>query len=406
MSQPSIAADERALLLETLLAVATSLARPRPLGDNVTDALTAVVESLGLDRGVMRTPLPDGSFELIAEVGQLSGNWLGPMPAKSNSTVARAYNSRTSVVENHHIPNGRSASVNDTAAMLSTAAFPLMYMDDCLGVLHFGSVSEDFFDDARLTFLSSVAQGCGALLYNAQLRDTMERQLRLASDRSEFIEIASHELRTPIAVISGYTELMINSGSFPDKEMGWLAQAQKEATRLGRIVDDLVTLEWMRSGDERGRTDEFSLSYLLGQVWEKTAADWPEAELRIDSIEDVTVIGDLQRLIRVVASVVDNTFRHSGAASAHLATSFDQGHERCKVVVSDNGHGFPEGFTLSDIGMFSRPDYTMTSNVRGLGLGLFVVKTFLESVGGKLSISSSDKGAVVEMQFPVLMTAA
>ena len=406
MSDSTTLVDERELLLETLLGVATALACPRPLQDNLDETLSIVVDVLGLDRGVLRAPRPDGALVLLAEAGPAAAQHPPtPVIKPGDSLDSLAYTERQAFVENDHKPGGRTGRKIPGVALRSTAAFPVLYMDDCLGTLHFGSVTEGFFTDSRVTFLSAIAGGYGALLYNAKLRDSMERQLRLASDRSEFIEIASHELRTPIAVISGYTELMINSGSFPDKELNWLAQTHKEAARLARIVDDLVALEWMRSGDEQGRADEFSLRYLLDEIKGSIATDWPQAELPIDRPEDGTIIGDLRRLVRIVSAVVDNALRHSGASSARLSASFDPERKYCKIVVVDKGHGFPEGFAAADIGIFSRPDYSNTSNIRGLGLGLFVVKTFLDSIGGTLSISSSESGATVAMYFPAMMTA-
>ena len=343
---------------------------------------------------------------LIAEVGPAASFHPAPPKLIPGTTSSKAFIKRTPIVDNDHTRGRISGRAANQTGLRAIATFPVEHMGDILGVMNFGSMTPAFFTESRVTFLSAVANECAVLLYNARLRDDMERQLRLANDRSEFIAIASHELRTPISVISGFTELLIDSGRHADIELECLSSVLAQAIRLSKTVDDLVNLEWMRSGDQMGNGHAFVLSDLLGQVDALIDADWPNAELQIDWNEDSKIIGDASRLQRVVAAVVDNAFRHSKGTSVTLIGATDDDRSQCRITVRDDGCGFPEGFTTDDIALFRRPSHAKAPTNHGLGLGLFVVKTFLESVGGTLSVTSDPSGTAVEMRFPTVMDAA
>lgn len=396
---------EGALLIDTLLEVASALAAPQPLTENLTKVLEAVITALKLDRGSLYAPNDDGSIELVAEVGPASVSHPASSFVPPGTTPYRAFHERRLVVDNDHTPGRLTGRVVAAGSGLrSIAAFPVEHMGERLGVLHFGSLMPAFFTESRITFLFAVARDCAALVYNAKLREATEAQLRLANDRSEFIAIASHELRTPISVISGFAELLIDSDRYSGVELECLTSVMAQAIRLSKTVDDLVNLEWMRSGDQMGHGTPFRISELLQDVRELVVGNWPNATFRIVWDTDDEIVGDLTRLKAVLASVVDNAYRHGGATAVVLEASTDPTQGLCRLLVRDNGCGFPEGFTTDDIALFQRPSYETTSNKVGIGLGLFVVKTFVESVGGTLSLASDQDGTVVEMQFPNVMT--
>lgn len=392
--------DEQPLLLDTLLQVANALARPLPLQENVAAALAPVVAALELDRGVLYAPKANGLLQMLGQAGPHIANQPASLNLFPGAISIQAFDQHEAIVENNHMPGQRSGRQAHEANLHSLAAFPVDHNGEQLGVLHFGSTSGEFFNESRLAFSSAVANALGTLLYNAKLRDAMERQLRLSADRSEFIKMATHELLNPITVISGYTELMLKMESFAAQDRKWLTHVKAESNRLSKIVKDLSTLEWMRHGAERTHSDTFSLSHLLGNVSATVREDWPACYLRLTVNGDVDIVSDERRLRHVVCVAIDNAFRHAGVTSAEIVASVDPIRGRCTISVIDHGVGFPDGYTVDDISIFARPDYDYSSNVRGLGLGLFIVKSFLESCGGALSIDSSEQGATVTMELP------
>ncbi|MFC6238960.1 sensor histidine kinase [Longivirga aurantiaca] len=255
---------------------------------------------------------------------------------------------------------------------------------------------------------STTEVGQVGLAVNAML-DHVETSLRTRAETEDrlrrFVSDAGHELRTPLASVRGYAELM-RRGAATDPEAAAQAAARIEAaaSRMGLLVEDLLLLASL--DEERPLSqDRLELGPLvadavaevsataLDHVW---AADVPE------ELVPVAVIGDASRLHQAVANLLANARAHTPAGT-HVTAVVGRDSATAWVEVRDDGPGFPEDLIPRATERFARGDYSRSRATGGSGLGLAIVKAVAEAHGGTLTVGNAAEGsgAVVRLTLPL-----
>jgi len=214
-----------------------------------------------------------------------------------------------------------------------------------------------------------------------QLTGVLNRMLAsLESSREierRFLADASHELRTPVTALLGNVEYVARHGASPDV----IADLERDAARLARLVDDLLVLERVSAPAQEQRAVE--LDAVLAGVLCRHAAD---GRIRSESIEAVAVIGDSDALARAIENLIENALVH-GPAGGAVTVGLRREGERALVSVSDEGPG-PAGDQHEQL--FKRfwrgPE---ASQRPGSGLGLSIVDTIVERHGGRIRVDGS-----------------
>ncbi len=228
--------------------------------------------------------------------------------------------------------------------------------------------------------------------------DGMLGRLRVAFQRERaFVDDASHELRTPIAVLRGEIELALLAADDPGERERSLRTALGEAERLSRLAEDLLLLARERAGTLVLRREPVDLLDLAAT---EAARLQPAFGLRIRvSGDPVVVPGDEDRLRQLLTNLVANSAT-AGAATVQVRGTAD----RTAVVleVADDGPGFPAEVLDSAFERFVRGDPTRTRSGSGAGLGLSIVRAIVIASGGTAEISSGPPlgGAVVTVRLP------
>jgi signal transduction histidine kinase len=197
-----------------------------------------------------------------------------------------------------------------------------------------------------------------------------------ASER-RFLADASHELRTPVTTLRGNVEYAVRYGADPEI----LAELQRDAARLARLVDDLLVLE--RAGDASSRPDLADMVQ-LDAVARDAAAGSDRVEL--GAVEGVAVRGDEQALRRAVANLVENGLVH-GPPDGTVTVTVGASGERALVSVSDEGNG-PDP---ADHGHLFERFWRGAGAAEhsGSGLGLAIVAAIAERHGGKVTVQGA-----------------
>jgi signal transduction histidine kinase len=214
-----------------------------------------------------------------------------------------------------------------------------------------------------------------------QLTGVLNRMLAAleGSRNSErrFLADASHELRTPVTALLGNVEFVARHGASPEV----IADLQRDATRLGRLVDDLLALERVTAAvDEAGPVE---LEAVLAAVLRAHEAD---GRVSADHLDPVTVEGDADALARAVENLVENAFVH-GPANGIVTVALRREGDRALLSVSDEGQGpDPEHRNR----MFERFWRDPAASERpGSGLGLSIVAAIVERHGGRVLVDGS-----------------
>lgn len=231
----------------------------------------------------------------------------------------------------------------------------------------------------------------------ARLEQAFETQARFAAD-------ASHELRTPVAVISGETELALSRQERPrDELVGALQIIQSESHRLRAIVDDLFLLARADSGERMLRPTPLHLRDLLDDsaLSTRTLAASEGVFVDVRGLETAPIEGDETLLRRAIDNLLVNAIkysRHGGKVDINLS---DDG-TRWRVDIRDSGMGIPPGAHERVFERFYRTDDARASRrADGAGLGLAIARWVVRAHKGDIDlVDSSDAGSTFRLVLP------
>ncbi len=225
------------------------------------------------------------------------------------------------------------------------------------------------------------------------LSTDIERLRKLERVRSEFLANVSHELRTPIFSMQGFLETLID-GAVDDPAVNreFLGKAHKHAERLNTLLNDLIEISRIESGEMKMSHRYFALTDFLTHVVEEML---PAAERKNISLtfpdppaEEVEVFGDKERLKQVMVNLVDNAIKYTDQGGSVTVRAL-LGSDRVTVSVADTGSGIPEEHLGRIFERFYRVDKDRSREVGGTGLGLAIVKHIVEAHDGTLSVKST-----------------
>jgi signal transduction histidine kinase len=235
-----------------------------------------------------------------------------------------------------------------------------------------------------------VAAGLVTLLLTARalvpVRQSFDAQRRFVAD-------ASHELRTPAALIRANAEVLQREGLVREGGVPLADDIVAEADRLGRLVEDLLTLA---AADARGLTVALApvdLAALARETARNAAALAANrgVSISVDAERPVAVVGDHDRLIQLALILIDNAITHSprgGVVTVAAATSG----RRATLVVSDQGPGVPEADRARICEPFTRLPAGRQEKAPGAGLGLAIGARIAEAHGGGIAVDDAPGG--------------
>ncbi|MBI2412155.1 MAG: PAS domain-containing protein [Deltaproteobacteria bacterium] len=222
------------------------------------------------------------------------------------------------------------------------------------------------------------------------LQDITEEK-RVETIKKDFVANVSHELRTPLASIKGYSETLLDGG-MDDKETlrEFLRVIDRHATRMARLIDDLLVLSRLESHQMAIVSAPMDLSELITSSikgFEKQARD-KGISIASDTDELPKVSGDRDRLEQVMVNLLDNAIKYtpSGGEIKVRAEKTDGG---VRVDVVDTGIGIPAGDLPRIFERFYRVDKARSRELGGTGLGLAIVKHIIQGHNGKLQVESA-----------------
>ncbi len=233
------------------------------------------------------------------------------------------------------------------------------------------------------------------------LSNDIERLRKLERVRSEFLANVSHELRTPIFSIQGFLEtLMDGAVDDPSVNREFLAKAHRHAERLNALLNDLIDISRIESGEMKMSHRYFPVGEFLRQVAEEMSplAARKRIDLHVEGsvLETENVFGDRERLKQVMINLIDNAIKYTEpGGSITLRCRLDG--PRGFIAVADTGSGIPPEHHARIFERFYRVDRDRSRDVGGTGLGLAIVKHIVEAHGGVINVRSEvGKGSEFE----------
>ena len=210
--------------------------------------------------------------------------------------------------------------------------------------------------------------------------------------RSEFIANVSHELKTPMTSIAGFADGILDGTIPPDQERHYLQIISSETRRLSRLVRSMLDLSRLQS-DERAAQQQFDLCETLVRALVtlegKVNAKRLEVDAQLPQDEPVPVWGDQDAITQVCYNLLDNAIKFSQEGGV-LGLGVSVKGAKATVTISNQGETIPPGEQQLIFDRFHKTDHSRSADRDGVGLGLYIVKTILNSHKETISCVSED----------------
>jgi PAS domain S-box-containing protein len=235
----------------------------------------------------------------------------------------------------------------------------------------------------------------------AQLIRDLEQASRV---KDEFLAMLSHELRTPLNAVLGWTRMLRRGTVPPERTASILDTIERNAAAQMQIIDELIDLSSMASGNLRLAIAPVDVRDLIGGAVEtiRPAADAKSIALHVSIDSSLGELsGDAARLRQVLWNLLANSVKFTPAGGCVQVTA-REGPADLEISVKDSGPGIDPDFLPHIFEPFRRGESLTTRTVGGLGLGLAIVRHIVEAHGGTVSADSdgADKGSVFVVRMP------
>ncbi|MDQ1524931.1 MAG: hypothetical protein QOE47_2855 [Pyrinomonadaceae bacterium] len=284
---------------------------------------------------------------------------------------------------------------------------PLAARGRTIGSLTFiSSESARRYGTDDLALAGELARRAALAIDNARLYRRAQEANRA---KDEFLATLSHELRTPLTPIIGWVHMMTGDQLDAADIKHGLAVIGKNSQSLSHLINDLLDMSAILSGKMRIDTLPVSLRAVVGEAIETVRPRAAERNIQIELApstavtEDTLVSGDRTRLVQVFWNLLTNAVKFSPAGSRVRVTCELAG-EAAHVRVEDEGEGITPEFLPYVFDRFRQQDMSTTKSHGGLGIGLALVKSFVEAHGG--AVVAASEGAGRGSQFTVSLPLA
>jgi heavy metal sensor kinase len=229
----------------------------------------------------------------------------------------------------------------------------------------------------------------------ARLEDSFQHVQRFSAD-------ASHEIRTPLAILRGELDSICDAPELSPEMRESVGSALEEATRLSRIVEQLLEVTRLEAGENVSGLTLVDLTELAGTVVDqmRLLADDKQIDLRFEGAQGLHVLGDPVRLRQVVVNLVDNAVKYTpSGGSISVSSVLTEGN--AILEVEDTGMGIPPEALPHVFERFYRVDEARSRQLGGTGLGLAIVKSICTVFGGTVTVRSAASGTTFRVALPL-----
>ena len=220
--------------------------------------------------------------------------------------------------------------------------------------------------------------------------------------KTAFIENISHELRTPMNAIVGFTEIAQTEGTKPEEMEQYLSIILQSSRQLLSIVNDVMDTSLLESGNSYIHNEEFGLNQLISGVHNYFSPMMKE-EVQLKArteIPDLAIYTDKEKLTRVFHNLVNNAIKFTHKGQIELGYRIEK--EDILFFVKDTGVGIRPELHNSIFDRFKQAQIELANRTGGTGLGLSICKEMLSLLGGRIWLESeSGKGANFYFSMPI-----
>lgn len=242
-------------------------------------------------------------------------------------------------------------------------------------------------------------------LYKKQLEIANFKTRNLLKSREQLISTVSHDLKTPLSTISGYTELLDNS-ELTKKQSYFTTNIKNSLDYITRLVQDLLDFSQIEAGKITIEKIPFSIKETLSVVAKNVQSVYSEKKIEliidIDKKLNQSIIGDEFRLQQVLTNLIGNAYKFTSEGYISITAKLDDTQNIVFISIKDSGIGIEKASQELIFEEFAQANESIEKTFGGTGLGLSISKKITHLLGGSLYLKdSSDKGSCFEIKLPV-----
>jgi two-component system sensor histidine kinase KdpD len=303
------------------------------------------------------------------------------------------------------VPSGRhSAFASDRAV----AFVPLKVGERVLGVLRLdGPIGDSPFRQEPERLLNAVASEAALEVQRAELAKgaAYAEALKQADElKTALMASISHDLKTPLASIkAAISSILDSSVNWSDEDIAAFHQTiDSQADRLNRVISDILDLNRLESGALTPEQTPVRVVDLLERARSVTSFETRDREVTIDASADLRVLADESLILQAVVNLIENAAKYSVARGPIHLRAIPSG-TGVELSVADEGPGIAPQDLPYIFERFYRAE-EHSRRVKGSGLGLTIVKGFVELSGGSVGVESSSAGTIFTIRLPAATT--
>ncbi len=250
-------------------------------------------------------------------------------------------------------------------------------------------------------------------IHNKQLAEALQAAQLASNSKTMFLSNMSHDIRTPMNAVLGFTTLLAKDAENPEKVREYTKKIMASGQHLLSLINDILDMSKIESGKVVLNIEEFTLSDLVSSV---DAIIRPMANAKKQSLHvEVTgirheyLMGDETRINQILINLLSNAVKYTqeGGSIWFRIIGLKQRsgqYEHVRIEVEDNGYGMTQEYLKTIFDAFTRAENSTTNKVQGTGLGMAITKNIVELMGGTIDVSSQvDRGSLfrVELEFHI-----
>jgi signal transduction histidine kinase len=409
-------------LHQTSLEVASQLGQdPHTVLRQIVERMATLVEATG--GTVLYANRDTGELEVVISTG-LTKDYTGIRLKRGEGLAGRAFiTGEGQWVDNYHEYLLRSDAFKDEP-FSAVAAIPMKQWGKVIGVICLMHVISndplntrrgDEVDTATFTpedlamldlFAAQAAHAIESSRNYKNLEEAYQEQRAVDRQKDDFIARFSHDLKLPLTSIIGFLDLALAIVEDKSELQPILKQASDDAQQLGEMLDQLLAQARLDSGKREVYRKPVRLVSVIEDVVRARhkQIEFQGTDHRIETLvkDDLVVMADLARFKEVLENLISNAVKYSPHGGMITITTSAE-NTQARITIKDNGIGIPPESHDKIFERFTRLESPLASEIRGTGLGLYLARQLIESMGGKLWLEHSilNEGSTFAFTLPL-----